>query len=418
VWWIAIPLALGIRIAFVLIVVGLGKPVASGFREYTTTAHGIIEFGTQVSPFLPDKSSPEPSCIMPPAYGFLVAQIYSLGGPESKLSTAILQIINMISTTLALIFVVLVVREVTGPQSAWLAALLMAFNPLLYFYSGLIWETDLYTLLVTLSTWSAFRLSKGRGKPWLWLGYGLWLGLVALVNPALSIAYPLLTLWSVSGSADSAQANWRPRFGRVTLTLLGFLIALTPWTIRNRVHFGEWMYVRCGFGLQLWLGACPEASAQPSRVLKNRFPLGAPEEKARLIREGETAYLQQCAADARSAIHADRGRYAGLVLIRTAEYWTGIQFTRFDSLREAIPKLGMRTVVVGFITLETFVLILALILRRRIPVELKWIIAIVLVTSLVYCLTYVETRYRAPYEPLMVMIVAMTYGTLRRRSNV
>jgi thiol:disulfide interchange protein len=62
---------------------------------------------------------------------------------------------------------------------------------------------------------------------------------------------------------------------------------------------------------------------------------------------------------------------------------------------------------VGFVLLaEVVLLAAALLVQRRIPRDLRWLSALLLLFSLVYVLTHTEVRFRAPIEPLLLAILA------------
>ena len=61
------------------------------------------------------------------------------------------------------------------------------------------------------------------------------------------------------------------RFARTTILVMGILLVLTPWTIRNHRYYGEFIPLTTNAGINLYIGNNPEAT--------NRYHL--PDESAR-----------------------------------------------------------------------------------------------------------------------------------------
>ncbi len=281
--------AFGLRMTYVMVTVGPGKTLPRHYHEYIVAGQRLLDKGTLVSPFIIEDVTNTPSSLMPPAYAAVVAVVYWVFGPETFIATLVLHIINAGATSLAAIFAFLVARSLVGAPAGWVAGILTAVNPAIIRYTGFIWDTSLFTLGVAVTLWVAHRLSLRKPSWKAWLGFGLLLGGLALLNPALTIAYPFLVLWPLT-----KVYGWRP--GPVTrhlaVVLCGWAIAITPWTIRNYTHFDKPVYIRGGFGMQLWLGVCPEASDRRSRVFQAEFPLMSPEQQHRIIEMGEDAYIK------------------------------------------------------------------------------------------------------------------------------
>ena len=325
--WSLVVLAFAIRIAYCAAGNDLGHtsyPTEYWGHEYIITAERLLEHGTMVSPLPTDDSGSTPSCLMPPGYVGLVAGVYRLFGTNTFAATLILQVINALSTSLAVPVVFLVARRISGPPAAWLAAVIATVNPALIGLTPRIWDTSLFALCAIVCVWVSLRLSSA---PTGWrpaFGFGLLLGGVALLNPALTITYPFLVLWSLRGSS-----GWRLRqvVPGVLASLCGWLVLITPWTVRNYIQFGELTYIRGGLMLQLWLGVCPEADSDGAAVFRRQFPYGNPDVQARVASIGEQAFIKECGERAKVAIRADPWRLARLVAIRAVDYWAGTVFT-------------------------------------------------------------------------------------------
>lgn len=396
--------AFALRLAYISITPGLGKTLPKDYREYIVAAQRLLDRGTLVSPFIIEDVTDTPSCLMPPGYAAFVAGVYWLFGAETFAATLVLHLIQAAATSLAAVLVFLTARSLGGPFAGRVAALLAIVNPAVVRYTGYIWDTSLFTLGVALGVWVAYRLSL-RPAPWrTWAGYGLLLGGLALLNPSLTIGYPFLVLWPLT---KSNGWRWGAILRGVAATVCGWAIAIAPWTIRNYAHFGELIYVRCGLGMQLWLGVCPEASDGRSRVFHAQFPLMGPEQQHRIVEMGEGAYLNDRMRRSFQAIAADPPRFARLVAIRTVDYWAGTLFSHRDPGKGGWATSRLRAVGALFVMFEAVVIAGGLVFFRRIAVEPRWLLAVVISFSLVYCVTHVEVRYRTPCEPVVAVLAGM-----------
>jgi hypothetical protein len=374
------------------------------FREYIVAGSRLAESGTIESPLILGARDGRPSAIMPPAYVALVAGLYRVLGTESAAATALLQAINAAAVSIAVVFVFLIAAELGGRAAGWGAAVLTAANPLLWQGTALVWDTCLFVLGVSLTVWLTIRLSRERPRWHHSMGFGLWLGGLALLNPALTSAYPLLVLWMLTRSG-----NWSGRTlaSGVATAVLGWALVITPWTVRDYVHSGGWAYVRGGLGLELWLGVCPEAEAGVDRVYQRRFPRDNPAEQERLLELGEWGYVRQCGRDARAAISSDPGRYARLCAARAVDFWLGTVFSQSPPGKGGWPEGLTRFATSLYLGGEVVLIMLALVVAGRADKQIVWLLGIVACFSLAYCATHFQVRYRAPIEPIMAIIVAL-----------
>ncbi len=120
----------------------------------------------------------------------------------------------------------------------WVAGLIAALNP--FFITAIcdVRSEPLFMMLLTLAIWCLLR-----GRPG---GAGVAVGLAALTRPAALLCIPLFALY-------------RPR--RAHVFLLGAVLTLAPWTIRNAVRFHELIVVNDAGGFNFWRGYAPEIIA-------------------------------------------------------------------------------------------------------------------------------------------------------------
>jgi len=404
-----------------------------GYREYVMAGERLLRHGTITSPLILDDVNHRPSALMPPAYVAFVTATYANLGVETRTATLFLHLVNAAATSLAVVFVFLLVGELAGPRAAWIAAIVAAINPTLIGFSDFIWDTNLFALGVTIAVWWSYRLGAPIRTPsgsagfssvdasndirslplpalidTRWFLFGMYLGGLALFNPALTTAYPLLVLWPIT---RSGAKRWRSFAKPVALTLAGWAVALTPWTIRNHVHFNEWMYVRGGLGLELWLGSCPEADGNGVPVFHAQFPLNNAQVQRHVVEIGEQAYIQECSAKAKEAIAADTWHFVRLSTVRFVDYLLGTSISHADNPSQRI--LTARNAITAFLAAETILIVLAILLRGRGSTDVCWLIGMCVVFGLVYALTHTQVRFRAPIEPIVVVAIGVLFSNRR-----
>lgn len=399
--------ALSLRLGFCWFKTGFAA--SPSYREYAMAGRRLLEQGALLSSWVLDDDAASPSALLPPAYVAWVAGAYALLGTESFAAECALQVANALASALAAIGLFFVARRLAGDRAGWIAAVVLAINPLCFGYVNLVWDTSLFLLGIVVTLYFCVRLREGPGTMGRWFVFGLWLGALALLNPALTIAYPFLVLWPLTKSC-----GWRPGpvVGRVMLTVLGWLLVVTPWNVRNYVQLGEVTYVRGGLMMEFWLGSCPEADTDGSAVYKSQYPLDNADVQRRVAEIGEVAYIDECGRKATEAIMGNPWRFVRLVGMRAVDYWLGTAYSHNPAGAGGIPRSTPRVAVMVFLMLELLALVILLLIRHAEGRDVRWLLAVATAFCLIYCLTHVQIRFRAPSEPL----IAVAVGFLAARS--
>jgi 4-amino-4-deoxy-L-arabinose transferase-like glycosyltransferase len=222
-------LALGLRLAYVA-----GLPAGSAFgsvdaRGYHQLALNLLESGS----FTPQNGSPSLlGAIRTPLYPTFLAPVLALAGDAGRavpLAQALLD-----TGTVALVYGL--GRQLAGPRSGWIAALLYAVNPISFLLVGEALTEVLLAFLLAL-TFLLFvaALQAGRKGYGLLILTGLASGLAILCKPNV-LALPIIL---ALGIAVWRRPSWRTvrEMGLLAGTAL---LVLLPWLVRNRLVFGEW----------------------------------------------------------------------------------------------------------------------------------------------------------------------------------
>jgi 4-amino-4-deoxy-L-arabinose transferase-like glycosyltransferase len=160
-----------------------------------------------------------------PVYPFFLAGVYVLFGREI---VTVRMVEALLGACLTVVIALLATRTLGEAVGVW-TGLLWSIYPAAVFIVGLIYPTNITTLLLAcallcITTKAGQELSQGQ----VILG-GFSYGLVALTVPVALLTVGATALWLV---------YWLPRRRHLTLLfLLGASLALAPWTIRNlNVH--------------------------------------------------------------------------------------------------------------------------------------------------------------------------------------
>ena len=192
-----------------------------------------------------------PTSQQAPAYPFLVAGAYAIGGVGTPRSLLILELGQAVLGGIMVGFVVLLASEVAPrrPPVATLAGLIAAVHPTLVYSATHVQVASLAaTLLVACLAWAyrAGRTGSGRDA----VAAGGCLGLLALSDPILALVAPGMARAIASGQGLRRTSRL------VGIVGMSAAFCVAPWVVRNaRVH-GEFVPIKSSFGYAFWQGNC------------------------------------------------------------------------------------------------------------------------------------------------------------------
>ncbi|HTT95387.1 MAG TPA: hypothetical protein VMF55_11995 [Solirubrobacterales bacterium] len=254
----------------------------------------------------------QPSSDYSPGLPLFVAAIYKVtGGVHERLARVVLALIG----SLAVLFTyLLALRLATAarfrdsdlvlchPQgdkgqgaargavaAALVAALVVAIYPATIEYTGMLMTEPLAATLLSGAIlallWAADPPPRPATVPtWRWLVPGLTLGALALVRPeylAIGLLLALLVLlhersrqpMSSQKSSDSGENcerrwwwGWRRGLVAGAIVVLGIVVVVAPWTVRNAVVFHRFVTVSTGGGQVLYAGTYLPSDGNPEKV--------------------------------------------------------------------------------------------------------------------------------------------------------
>jgi 4-amino-4-deoxy-L-arabinose transferase-like glycosyltransferase len=394
-------LALGVRLA----VVAYTGPTTARFGDaltYQLAARALADTGSY-----PLKT--EAFYFRPPGYVVFLT-IITLGRPErvlvAKLASALL------GAFAAVILVAIAARLLGWREIAIAAGVGAALDPSLVMVSSDVQSEPLFLVLL-LSAGFLLLASADRPSSTLAVAAGCLVGLAILTRPSALLVAPLL-------AATLFDRRWplRARAHIATAAVLGAVLTVAPWLVRNAVVYREFVPVSDTGGVLFYLG---------NSDLMMRFY----DVRSRLEynRWSDDAYrmLDDRLSDLRAAGIASPGaisralRQEVLARISSEPVWAARLYLRklWDWLRPyPNPLYWPRTVVFGIGALYTIFYLLAargLLLAPRRGATL-FALAFLFLSMAAHVLTLVSWRYRVPYwDPILILYGVFGAGTLLPR---
>lgn len=164
----------------------------------------------------------EPYAFYAPGYAAFLALSYKFLG-RNWLAVGFSQAI-LVGLATGLTF--LIARAIFNRRAGLVAAALVALNPYSLYQSSRIIDTSLFTVLLLGVVWLFLRL-RAQNSGWGWVGLGLLLGLGCLVRSTMLVIFIAMGLWLL------LDLGWHRARPAIALCLVGMLLVITPWTVRN-----------------------------------------------------------------------------------------------------------------------------------------------------------------------------------------
>ena len=242
------------------------------------------------------------------------------------------------------------------------------------------WETPYAAIvLAVLLAWTLNIIKRDRLS---YRGALLW-------GAAWGAASMLLTsLFAVFGSVCALFLirRFRPRtIGLLAVAVFACALVLLPWTIRNRVTLGAWMFVRSNLGIELEVGNHPGARPDVEENMAAKLhPSGSPQRALEVRTLGEVEYNHRAMQRALAWIRQNPGAFLSLSAERCFRFWFSTPLHPFEfALTFPVMLFAIWAMVRLWKTNPDSILI--------------WILAL-LSYSLIYYVTQYSARYRAVVE--------------------
>lgn len=221
--------------------------------------------------------------------------------------------------------------------------------------------------------------------------YGAGWGVLMYVFPALIAVLPIHLL--VILFARGRPAARRLAFAGTSLAVL--LLAILPWTIRNRLVMGGWMFMRDDLGMELEVSNGDGAAASVDANLASGWLCGIhptcnPDATVQVLKMGELAFNREAMAKAVAWIENNPSRFGRLTLRRAGAFWLGTPATIGSILfHGGISILGLAG--------------LWLMWRREMRIETALLLAVWVMYPLAFYVVQRVDRYQVPVFPELLL---------------
>jgi 4-amino-4-deoxy-L-arabinose transferase-like glycosyltransferase len=230
-WLLIFATGLLLRVLCAWIVTGPGAAPAGEARAYDGLAWNLAR---DAGFALGDATGVHPTAALPPLGPWVASLAYRAVGHDpfaaALLQCAIGALIPLLVAGLG--------GAVFGGSIGRFAGWLAAFDPLLVVAAGRLESATPFAALLLLGLLASVAWMKAsrRGRA---LGAGLTWGLAALAGPAALLLPLLVAAWAWVPLGLTVPARERAR--QIAMLLLGLLLAVGPWSLRNALALGRFV---------------------------------------------------------------------------------------------------------------------------------------------------------------------------------
>lgn len=150
----------------------------------------------------------------------------------------------------------LIALQLFGRVAAVATAILAIFYAPYIFYSGELLEITLTLLFLSLAVWQMSAATRPGGRQL--FAIGAFIGLAALGKPNLLLLAPVALLAYARPTPILRPRLWPWR--RLLILLVGLLVVVAPFTLRNRLVGGDWVLISSNGGINFFIGNNPQSS--------------------------------------------------------------------------------------------------------------------------------------------------------------
>jgi hypothetical protein len=348
-----------------------------------------------------------PTCYSVPIYPLIIAAAYRFVGA----SHAVLALLTVNSLSFGVIAagVFRLGRFYVSSLAGWLSAMFLAVHPVLFYF-----VTDWWDSYVALVIFVGLIVAVAQTPPRRLLGcalLGATMGVLSLTNPSYALSYPLLVLIALR------RQNWWHHFSGIAVCLAGFVVVLTPWTIRNALVFDRFIPLRGGAGYYLWLGNQPSATGWLEGDMLLAGPAVNHAERALILKMGEPSYFDLCDSRMKQEYRDAPGPF----WLRSAKRFCFLFMS--DPTKAYLPFPMMRDVrweqlYVDRVVLHGSVMLFGLAglwMAWRLRLGCLWIFGAGMLAEIPFIFTFGSDRYNLPMRIILLFFTAILFACLIHR---
>jgi 4-amino-4-deoxy-L-arabinose transferase-like glycosyltransferase len=269
---------------------------------------------------------------------------------------------------------------------AFLAGLIVAFDPTLVGSASLLLSETLAVTVLTALWCVGLRLATGRGSWRQWASAALLASLCVYARESLLVLIAALLLALIVMRRDARTAAGAAGVGLVVL------VALLPWAWRNQRVLGQWCWLTTRGGISLYDGVRPGATGASDLAEVKDVPA------VRGLSEVEwDAYFRNAAY---TAIREEPGRVLGLIPVKWARTWSPM----LNAAEYASP--GMRIIFALWYVPLYLAVVTGCIVRRRSAATVVLLLLPALCVCALHGVFVGSVRYRLVALPMLAVLAA------------
>ncbi len=374
--WMALVLLVGLTLRIVVALAAPQRFLFSDSRDYHQVAANYLAGNGLVT-------STERPALRPPLYPFFMAVAYRFG-----LGITGIRILQaFLGAGYIYLLYLLALTFLPKVDGALAAALLLAVDPFNIVFCGLVLTETLFTGLLLLAVWLSWRVWHGATNASALL-LGMVVGLGCLCRDAF-LGYIVIAI------IIALRSCHRHRLWQALLVLVGTVVVICPWSIRNWLYLGKIVAVTNKAGINLYEALGPGADGSP-KIMEMQLP---PQLKKLPYRE-HNGYLLRWTLD---YVRRHPGKVLRLAIKKLA---------RFSN--PGLNEVKLRTHPLNWILISYSCLVYAgaivgLLRYYRQP-GLWLVLAPVAYFALVHSIFLGSVRYRIPIMPYLQILAA--YGLI------
>ncbi len=325
-------------------------------------------------------SSPDRIAYRPPLYPLFLSGVYYLFGDGYWP----IRIIQSILDALTCIMVYFLSKRLLNVRTGKIASCICAIYPFFIFFTGFELTETLFIFLLVITF---LFLVKSFQEPLYkhFIAVGILLGLSSLCRPVVVGFVPLALI----GVAVNLHVQEKKKlFSNLGITIIFFILTLSPWIVRNFMHFREFVPFTTYSGKVLWEGNNPRATGGPCDYW--------PEDIKKLSEIEENRYMGKLAKE---VIIDDPASFIKLMGRKFIRFWNIVpNYSGFSSFKYRIISILSEGIIIPFG-------ILGIILSFKIKRKMLLFYLIIISFTFFHMVFIASIRYRIPIMPFMIIFV-------------
>ncbi|EFH89874.1 ArnT family glycosyltransferase [Ktedonobacter racemifer] len=332
-----------------------------------------------------------------PFWPFVIAAIYTVMGTYNSYARLFLCILGSGTCVITYLFA----RDIFNKRIALVVGIIAALYPGLFIYDGWLYTESVYTFFVMGFAYSLFRLQRTPRVGWM-ISCGISLACASLTRPNGISLLVLVLIWAVF-TIRIRMLPWRKVVQAVlVITCLAFGL-IAPWTIRNYQISHKFILVATGGGAVL------AGSYNDTAVTSDFFGYTGMWVASGKIRPPLTDYSD--AGETTYAYHWIRTHPGELPYLFSQHFinmWRPYTSEEGLPVREFPTRLSSQ-ILWNLMTTTPFAIIFLAACGLVVTLRSKWrellVPYLVIGLTIVLCVAFYGTsRFRAPIEPLLVLL--------------